>query len=414
MIWLWASLAAAVDVDLSGDVKTFGVVAFPYEWVALDPASEAALGLVGLDPVDLGFGARSTFLGIASGRLKLRATAGPLRLDAHHVLVGRSPAEADFLPGAGAAPPAPQAVDLDWEHEVLSGRTDRLALSWRPEGWSVALGRQPLTFGTGLVFTPMDVVNPFHPATIDTEYKPGVDALRVDRFLGVGGRLTLVAAWVGPPIADPVLWADGILAATGQTTVGLTDLHGFAGVVRTEPVIGVGVASAVGGIGVHGDATLTLGEAPFVRSVAGAVWRPTPTTTLTGEAYLQTFGAARPEGYLEVATSDRFARGEVWQMGRYYASLSVAEELTPLIGGTLALVANLADPSALGVLGLTWSVADEAVVSAGAYLGLGARPDRVEVGLDGAGPTLQDLAPTVRSEFGLYPHAAYVQMSAYF
>src|SRR5690606_33009553 len=115
------------------------------------------------------------------------------------------------LPGSGAGVglTAPELVDLTWELEedaaVLRGRTDRLWVRGTFGRTDVTVGRQPVSFGTGVLFTPLDLVAPFHPATIDQEYKPGVDAARVDTYLGVAGALTAVAAWAGGD--DPLVAA---------------------------------------------------------------------------------------------------------------------------------------------------------------------------------------------------------------
>jgi hypothetical protein len=295
----------------------------------------------------------------------------------------------------------------------------------------VALGRQAVSFGGGRFFTPLDLVNPFGPATIDTEWKPGVDALRVDAYAGMATKVTAVAAWAGAPVvgedardADRPLLDDLVLAADAQTTVGLTDLSLFAGDVRAEPVFGVGVVSALGPVGVHGEGTVTLpdDDDPFVRGVVGADWRPGDRTTLTGEVYAQTLGADAPGGYLRVLRGARVARGELWEAGQLYAALAVAQELTPLVSANVAAIANLRDPSALLSLAVTWNVADNADVAFGAYAGLGAPPDTVplDLTLSATGtpgltmPTDAALARSVNSEFGLYPTMGFVQARAYF
>jgi hypothetical protein len=137
------------------------------------------------------------------------------------------------------------------------------------------------------------------------------------------------------------------------------------------------------------------------------------------EAYYQSLGASSAQGYLSAASSPRFQRGEVWLLGRGYGALSVSQEITPLVSGSAALIANLLDPSALFAPGLTWSVADEATASIGGYVAVGRGPDEVPLGFDPTTfsvtpPPQQALARSVHSEFGIYPHALFVSMRAYF
>ena len=50
-------------------------------------------------------------------------------------------------------------------------------------------GRQAITWGNGLFYAPMDLVNPFDPATIDTEYKAGDDMLYLQYLQDNGNDL---------------------------------------------------------------------------------------------------------------------------------------------------------------------------------------------------------------------------------
>ena len=56
-------------------------------------------------------------------------------------------------------------------------RFDRLSAGFTNANLALRFGRQAISWGNGLVFTPMDIVNPFDPTQVDTEYKPGDDML---------------------------------------------------------------------------------------------------------------------------------------------------------------------------------------------------------------------------------------------
>ena len=62
------------------------------------------------------------------------------------------------------------------EHAWLH-RLDRFWAGYAGEKFVVRAGRQALSWGNGLYFHPLDLVNPFDPTTIDTEYKTGDDML---------------------------------------------------------------------------------------------------------------------------------------------------------------------------------------------------------------------------------------------
>ena len=65
----------------------------------------------------------------------------------------------------------------DNDNRVAFHRLDRLSATWSSDKLVVRIGRQAITWGNGLVFSPMDIVNPFDPTAVDTEYKPGDDMI---------------------------------------------------------------------------------------------------------------------------------------------------------------------------------------------------------------------------------------------
>ncbi len=434
---------APVELTVHGNLKTFVLGGKPHQWFEFSDGAETLLGSLGVDPDEAldayGLAADPFAEGVASGRLQVGVSYGAFRLDLHWAGSAASSAPSTGAAGfgTGVGLTAPELVPLSWSPDTGSGvtlrhRIDRLVLSAKLPHLDVALGRQAVSFGVGRFFTPLDLVSPFGPATIDTEWKPGVDALRLDAYAGMATKVTAAAAWAGKPVfgddardeGRPVL-DDLVLAAFAQTTVGVTDLGVFAGDVRSEAVFGLNAVSALGPVGVHAEASLTLPNVddPFVRAVAGADWRPGDQTTLTGEVYAQSFGATKPEDYLDALDSPRVKRGELWEAGQLYAAVAVAQEITPLVSGNVAVISNVRDPSALLSVAIAWNVADNADVALGAYAGLGAAPDPIalDFALDPntgapslAAPTDAALSDAVNSEFGLYPAMGFVQAKAYF
>lgn len=405
--------ASPPELEVGGDVKTFVVATFPYDHPLMqDPATW-------LDPDPE---AEPSGQGIADLRLKAGIDwGGALKLEAHHALTARAPGITSATTiasraSAGVGKGAPEAVDLTWEAADGAGlrgrgRFDRLVLSGRLPHVDLSIGRQPITFGRSIIFTPLDLVGPFHPTVIDQEYKPGVDAIRADVYAGTSGQITLAAAYAGA--WDP---SGLVLGSYGAATLGTWDLGLFLGLVHEDAVAGLSASGSASTVGLRGEGTITLpSEAaaeddPFVRAVVGADFYPggTGTTTITAELYVQSLGAADPADYPARWRGERVARGELWTVGRYYGAVVVTREIIPIVAASGSLIANLADASALFAPALSWSVSDEAAVSAGAYVGLGRRPDDIEAG------DLFGLDQTVRSELGLLPTTAYLSMRAYF
>lgn len=411
----------AVQVDVHGDVKSFFVATLPY-----DNELYTSLGLFPEDP---------TAQGILDGRLKLEVDAGAVRLLAHHAVTAFTPAAALSTTQTGVGLTAPQLVDLTWQAwepedgeapgadaMILRGRTDRLVLSTDIGPLTLRAGRQPVSLGNGLAFTPMDLVSPFFPTTVDQEYKPGVDAVVADLFFGVSTQISAIVAYVHPELlADAEDWAvEGMAYALyAQHPLGRNDVGLLLGEIRGDEVFGLTVASYAGPVGLHGDVTYTLpddrDEEPFLRAVAGAMWLPRDGTSLTGEVYHQTLGATEPDDYLTQLSGERYTRGELWLAGRSYVAVTLGQEITPLIQSNLSVVANLSDPSALVAPGVSVSVSDEVQLVVGGFAGAGERPDDEEVrGLLLMNEEERNRALGLNSEFGFYPSSVYVQLKAYF
>ncbi len=443
-----ATAAPVVDaerwsLDIAGDVKSFTFTAFPYEWT-LQPDED--LQAFGLEPTPL-MPEDPMAQGALDGRLKAQLDVGEhFSLSAH----ARSAAsyysqalEAGAISLGADGGGYDQVVDLSWDpvdapNYRVEGRVDRLAARISVPHLDITIGRQPVSFGSSWIFTPMDLVAPFSPTDIDTEYKPGVDAVRMDAYFGMAGNLTAVAAYAGDWSLEGT-----VLAVHGGGTLGITDLGAMAALNRAEPVFGVDVASSIGAVGIQGEVTYTWSEARatlsgsdegddssvednFVRASLGANWVPLEDLSLMGELYWQSFGGADSSEYLSVYGSERFARGEVWAAGRYYAALTASYQITPLVGASAFAVVNLSDPSAMIGPSLSWSVAQNAELGVGAFFGAGERPHDVSLTMDDvSGVTdedeyeqlLEDLLlerTDVGSEFGMIPTVAFAQIKLYF
>ena len=115
----------------------------------------------------------------AALRLKLNLRKAGWTFDSAYQLVGLSSETLSF-----GGLPADDHRLFDLTDVIDSGgdsallhRLDRLWVGYTSEKTVVRFGRQALSWGNGLAYAPMDLVNPFDPAAIDTEYKAGDDML---------------------------------------------------------------------------------------------------------------------------------------------------------------------------------------------------------------------------------------------
>jgi hypothetical protein len=276
-------------------------------------------------------------------------------------------------------------------------RLDRAKLTLTRGPLRTTLGRQAFSHGQGRLFTPMDLIAPFTPATLDTEFRPGVDAARVEAFFGTATKVELIGAHLAAWDED---WdaQHGAMMATAQATLGTTDLGLFTAALHDDSVLGASAYSPIGPVGIYGDATLTLtGDEATHRVVLGTDLHPWAGTRVGLELYSQGFGADDPADYLASYGDARFGRGELWLVGHNYAGLTVGQALTPLVQLAAFGLVNLDDGSALLSSTLTWSAAESASLSLGLMAGLG-----------------EEEAMTITSEFGAIPLVFHAQSGLYF
>jgi len=287
-------------------------------------------------------------------------------------------------------------VISDSGDNALLHRLDRLWLGYSSEKTVLRFGRQALSWGNGLFYAPMDLVNPFDPATIDTEYKAGDDMLYAQYLRDSGDDVQAAA----------VIRRD---ASSGDVESGVATYaakyHGFAG----ESEYDVLVAKS------YGDTVLGAG---FGRSVGGAHWGSDLVITDSGsDTYVQfvtnlsyswVFKGKNMSGVLEYhyngfGQSDgrydpqslaqnpellaRLVRGQLFTLGRHYVASSVLVEMTPLWTVTPVLLANIGDPSALLQLMSNYSLGDNMTLIGSINLPLGADGTEfggIETGLPGS------------------------------
>jgi hypothetical protein len=294
---------------------------------------------------------------------------------------------------------------------ALLHRLDRLWFGYSSEKTVIRFGRQALSWGNGLFYAPMDLVNPFDPATIDTEYKAGDDMLYV-QYLRDSGDDVQGAAVI----------RRNLISGDVESDVGTYALkyHGFVSEYEYDVLIAESYADTILGLG-------------FGRGVGGAHWGSDLVITDTDDdTYLQfvtnltyswmwrgkNMSGAIEYHYNGFGISDgrydplslaqepellaRIARGQMFTLGQHYLAGSVMIEVTPLWSITPVLLANIGDPSALLQLTTNYSLGDNMTLLGSINVPLGS--DGTEFG--GIESSLADLyfstGPGLFAQFAWY------------
>jgi hypothetical protein len=318
---------------------------------------------------------------------------------------------AGLLPAG--APVAYRIRPLDWavgaQRQALAWRQgiDRLWVSADAGPARVVLGRQAVGWGRGALLGAVDVFAPFGALEADREWRPGVDAARVDLKLGQHLAADAVAAFG---------------ARLDRSAFGAR-LRGFRGDVDAELVggwragdafAGLTASAALGDVELHGEAAAFLtGEAwpgalggarrVVPAAVAGISWRAPAGNGIyvLAEVHHTGFGLASagevPTALADPERRDRLLRGDAQTLGRDTAALMLSYEANELLTATLTVFQSLQDGSGIAAPGASLGLSDRLVVKAELYPSWGARPE-------GGVP---------RSFWGTTPFAAYLQVAVY-
>ncbi|MGC4121278.1 MAG: hypothetical protein QM765_43210 [Myxococcales bacterium] len=302
---------------------------------------------------------------------------------------------------------------------------DRLALKLSLPHVDLVVGRQVLSWGSGRLWNPTDLLSPFAPTDIDKEIRKGVDAVRLSFQLGSTGLLDLM--WLPQQRPED---HGGVLR--GQLNFGGYDVSLSAAKYVSDVVFGADVSGDAGPLGVHVEAAYTLGitgwstgdlkvDEHFFRGVAGAEWRPHEKLILMAEYYFNGFGATHASGYLAKMQSDRVARGEIFGAGRHYLGLVASWLATDLLTANLTVLGNLQDPSAMLVPVIEYSVEQSVLLRLGGFVPIGKGPDPRALQALEPGDVLAQTAAFkaatstlgLRSEYGTSAAGVFLQVAVY-
>jgi hypothetical protein len=315
------------------------------------------------------------FLGSSSAdhyfdtRLKFRATGRSLDFVADYQFIAIH-ADSLLLGGAlpGSALPVGQVISdrRRWmnltysygngDNTVFVHRLDRASVGLTTERSVWRFGRQAISWGNGMMFTPMDVFNPFDPAAVDKEYKAGDDMLYGQYLFKNGNDLQGVAIVRRDPESGDVQSNQSSLALKYHGFLGQSEVDLLAAEHYGDRLLGIGGNISLGGAVWRGDLTWTRTDRDDVFSAVTSLsyswtWGGKNLSGLV-EYYYNGFGqAAGAYTPSDLARNPdlvlRLERAELFTLARHYVAGSATLEVTPLFLLSPNLFINLDDPSAL-------------------------------------------------------------------
>jgi len=277
----------------------------------------------------------------------------------------------------------------------LKTRLDRLDVYLRLGAFDVDLGRQPLSLGTSHFVGVLDVVAPFAPGDLDATYKPGVDAVRIRRGIGMTAEAELIAVGARK-------WSDSAVLGRFRSSFRGIDLEFVGGRFRRRAFGGFGWEGGIGSLGIWGELAL------FQRRESIEQWRGgwskaafsgvmgidvylAGNSSIGGGVLFQDFGVRKPEDLMSVYNDAPYSEGWVFLGSASYGVVTVHHELHPLVQSDLAGLINLVDGSTLWQPRLTVNVGDNADMSIYGWIGTGKKA------------VLEGTSVSTNSEFGMLP-----------
>lgn len=326
-------------------------------------------------------------------RLLLKEDVGPFRIEIDHSTTWIS---GDSLGSVGApqtrldqSPDSDEQRIMSLTWEIESGnrhrafhRFDRLAIEYRSGNTAVTMGRQAASWGSGLVFNPLDLFNPFAPTTVDTDYKPGDDLILVERLFSDGSDIQLLG--VGRRADGDVDKDASSFAAKWHGFAGNTEIEAVAARHFRDDVYGLMVRVPVGGALVRTDLMATRTDADDEWYVSGLINADYSfglfgrLTYVFGEYFHNDFGLEEidPNGIvLTDALLDRLSRGELFNVMRDYVAVGMTHQWHPLVGQSMTLIANLDDRSSLFQTSIGYDPGDHSRLEMGIVAPLGSAGD---------------------------------------
>jgi hypothetical protein len=265
------------------------------------------------------------------------------------------------------------------EGYVLNNRLDRLVLSYKPDWGFVRVGRQAITWGNGVLFSPMDIFDPFAPTDIEREYKLGEDMVSV-QVPSRWGEFQGLGVVRRQPLTHNVETSQSSLAGKWHKELGKLSLDVMAARHYRDDVIGVGAVGDLGGASWRLDATWTFlndisQQAGYLALVSNIdyswTWR-SKNFYGNAEFYFNGLGTSDyTAASMDPALVARLARGEMFTVGRYYFDGTLQVELHPLLNVYVTSIVNLHDPSGIFQPRGIWSILTDLQLTFGANLAWG-------------------------------------------
>jgi len=336
------------------------------------------------DSIDaaLGFETRQSL--DAKARLIWQGTSGAWGFEVQSLLSYQGGGNAGF---AAALPDtSPPASFFDLTSEISSGANhsfthtiDRLSVSYSSQNVVVIVGRQAVTWGSGMVFHPSDIIAPFSPDAVDTAYKPGVEMLYGQYLFDNGNDLQAVFVPRRAVAGGPLDWQSSTLALRGALLLGELDGTVMLAQDHGDTLLNLGLGGPLGGAAWNvelGQWFLDDGSTPLniLANISNSGSIGDMNITYFAEYFHNGFGVdtATPLDALPASLASRLATGQLFNVGQDFLALGGQLSVNAALVLSPSIITSLNDGSVFAGLHGNISASDNFDISFGASKGFGA------------------------------------------
>lgn len=252
------------------------------------------------------------------------------------------------------------SMELNESNPYSVLRLDRFNVGYTGEKLVLRAGRQALSWGSGLLFSVMDIVNPFDGRVYDQEYKIGDDMLYLQYLLANGSDVQAAAVLRRNSLNSELENAQHTFAGKYHAFLQSLEIDFLLAQHYGEELAALGINSALGGAVVYAELAYSRnsnidGENDkLVSALAGAsyswMWFARNVSGVL-EYYHNGAGLSGNFTYEDVLANttllEHIQHGDTALLAKNYLAASSTIELTPLLISSANIFFSLEDQSAL-------------------------------------------------------------------
>lgn len=328
-----------------------------------------------------------------------------------------------FFALQAANPLTYRAVDFSEEITVTGDASslnifqnlDRAFITLSPSFGDISIGRQPVAFGSARFINPTDILTSFSYIELNNEERIGVDAVRVRVPVGALGELD-----AGAVFGDDFRLAESAAFLRMRLPLLGMDFSPLVILFKENVLLGVDMVTSIGGAGFWLEGAYTFAnladhheaDEDYMRLSTGLDYSFTDTFYASVEYHYNSAGSHDPDDYGEILSGLEkeiaYTEGAVYLLGSHYIAPGFTWQATPLMSFSSSVLFNWGDRSLLFFPDMQYSMSDNAVLEAGAFISVGSESDIV-INRDSG-----SAAVSAESEFGLYPDTYFISARIYF